>query len=63
MAKTNASFKLSKEAKKLIATGANKEQRNLIKAAFIDAELAAATQPKGRTPRDGAPKVGEKHGS
>jgi hypothetical protein len=31
MARTNASFKLSKEAKKLIATGSNKELRTLIK--------------------------------
>jgi hypothetical protein len=57
MARTNASFKLSKESKKLIATGTSKEHRTLIKKAFIDAELTAATAPKGRPPRDAAPKA------
>ena len=57
MARTNASFKLSKESKKLIAIGKTKEQRNLIKKAFIDAELTAATAPRSRPPRDAAPKA------
>jgi hypothetical protein len=53
MLKTNANFKLSKESKKLIATGSTKEARRLIKKAFIDAEIAAATAPKGRQPKSG----------
>jgi hypothetical protein len=57
MARTNASFKLSKEAKKLIATGSTKELRNLIKKAFIDAEITAETAPRGRPPRDAASKA------
>ena len=52
MAKPNANFKLSKEAKKMIGSSGTKEQRNIVKRAFIDAEHAASQPfriPKPRT--------------
>jgi hypothetical protein len=52
MAKTNASFKLSKEAKRMIASSGNKTQRDIVKRAFIDAELTASQPFKNPRPRD-----------
>ena len=53
MAKTNANFNLSKESKKLIATGKTKEERSIIKRAFINAEHAASQPFKSPRPREG----------
>ena len=44
--KPNASFKLSKPAKKMIAS-TPKAQRNLVKQMFIQAELAASQPFRG----------------
>lgn len=46
MLKPNANFKLSKSAKRLMAAHADPQYSNLIKRNFIQAELAAAIQPK-----------------
>lgn len=52
MAKPNANFKLSKEAKKMIASSGDKTQRDIVKRAFIDAELTASQPFKSPRPRD-----------
>ena len=46
MLKPDSSFRLSKTAKKLIATAKNKEQQSVIKKMMIDAELSAAIMPR-----------------
>lgn len=46
MAKTNASFKLSKSVKRVLATMTNKHQRGEVKKLFIDAEWQYTHQPK-----------------
>ncbi len=47
MAKTNASFKLSKTAKRMVALmKGTQEQRNGWKRMFIDAEYSASIVPK-----------------
>jgi hypothetical protein len=49
MAITNSSFNLSKPAKKMIATGANKEQRAILKKMFIHSESSYAANKNRRT--------------
>lgn len=44
--KANANFKLSKSAKRLIASEPNAEKANHMKRMFIQAELSAAVQPR-----------------
>jgi hypothetical protein len=46
MLKPNGNFKLSKSAKRLMASSPNKEKSSIIKKMMIDAELASALQPK-----------------
>lgn len=46
MLKSNGNFKLSKSAKRVMATEPNSEMRNHIKKLHIQGELAAAIQPK-----------------
>jgi hypothetical protein len=48
--KPGKTFVLSKQTKRFMATFVNAEQRNAFKRAMIQAELAAAIQPK-REPR------------
>jgi len=52
MLKPNSSFKLSKTAKRLIATTVNKEEASHVKKMFIDAELSAAIAPRLPKRRD-----------
>jgi hypothetical protein len=47
MAKTNSSFNLSKPVKRMLATIGDKNQRNLVKRAFINAEHAASQPFRG----------------
>ena len=44
--RANANFKLSKSAKRLIASCADPVKSNQIKKMYIQAELAAAVQPR-----------------
>ena len=44
--KPNANFKLSKSAKRLMASSPNREKSTIIKKMMIDAEISAAHQPK-----------------
>jgi hypothetical protein len=46
MLKSNGNFKLSKSAKRVMATEPNSEMRNHVKRLHIQGELAAAIQPK-----------------
>ena len=50
MLKANGNFKLSKSAKRQLATEPNAQKRGMLKAGMIQAELAAAIVPK-REPR------------
>ncbi len=52
--KPGKTFVLSKQTKRFMATFVNAEQRHAFKRAMIQAELAAAIQPK-REPRKQAP--------
>ena len=51
MLKPNANFKLSKSVKRLLAASADRRYSNLIKKNFIQAELAAAIQPRSAKER------------
>lgn len=46
MLKPSSSFKLSKTVKRMMAAHANSNYSNIIKRNFIQAELAAAIQPR-----------------
>jgi len=46
MLKANANFKLSKQSKRLMATIVDPQERAAFKRSAIQAELAAAIQPK-----------------
>jgi hypothetical protein len=46
MLKPNANFKLSKTAKRLMASSADRHQSNQIKKMMIEAELSAAIMPR-----------------
>ena len=59
MLKPNGSFKLSKSAKRLIASCSDREQASHVKKMFIDAELAASIMPKITKQR----REGNAHGS
>ncbi len=50
MLKPNGNFKLSKSAKRQLATEPNAQKRGMLKAGHIQAELAEAIVPK-REPR------------
>ena len=54
--KPGANFKLSKTAKRMIALmkGSTAEQRNQFKNMMIQAELAAAVQPRREKSRNGS---------
>ena len=57
MLKPHGNFKLSKTAKRQLATEPNAQKRGMLKAGFIQAELAAAIVPK-REPRTARPTNG-----
>ena len=50
--RANANFKLSKSAKRLIASCADPVKSNQIKKMYIQAELAAAVQPRAPKRRE-----------
>lgn len=52
--KTSASFKLSKEYKRMLAVMPNKKQRAEVRKLFVDAELTKATMANRRV-REKAP--------
>ena len=54
MLKANGNFKLSKTAKRQLATEPNAQKRGMLKQGMIQAELAAAIVPK-REPRKDRP--------
>lgn len=52
--KPTANFKLSKSAKRMMASSGNKEKGNIIKNMMIQAELAASVQMKPSKRRESA---------
>ena len=53
MYKPNGNFKLSKTSKRFLATIVNSNQKGMLKAGLIQAELAAAIVPKREPKREG----------
>ena len=54
MLKANGNFRLSKSAKRQLATEPNKDKRGMLKQGMIQAELAEAIQPKREPRKEGS---------